>query len=256
MIKKHAVIFATNYENSDHALQGCINDGLYWQQLAIQKKYDTVTTYFNDQCTKEAMVQALNDGLAACQPDDLFLDCYSGHGTIGINGQMIVPNNFSWNDTKSWLTYSDLDQIFLPHELRGVKIAVVHDSCQSFADPLLNWRYFTNHPPKNRFIDPPQYIKDRTIGDPCERSVLTSPKGVVLLSGSQKNQFSADYYEQTDGKYHGAFSYYLSVAFTKDSSMSYFDTVLKARALLADNGFDQICGIAGDDLFKLRPFFE
>lgn len=253
-MKKYAVIFGLNYPGSGNDLNGCLNDAAFWQNYAQQKGFDSINVMLNNQCSKMAMVTAINDALNKSQPDDLVIIAYSGHGTIIPPGsQSLVPDDFSFDLPSSWLTYDELDRIYLPHEIRGVKIVAIHDSCHSKANPLLHWRAMNSHPTKNRFLEPPPHITERITTDALNKSVLTSPKGAVLLSGCMKQQTSADAY--IDNAYHGAFTYSLSTALS-NPSINYFDAVLRARAWLASNGYDQVPGADGDMLFKQRAFFE
>lgn len=256
MAKKYLVGFGINYPGTANALNGCINDLNWYSSLAKLKNFDLIEAYTNSQCTKAAMVQYLNDALHKTQTDDLFVYTYSGHGTIVPNCQSLVPGDFSFSNPNTWLTYNKLDEIFLPHEMRGVKIVAVHDSCHSSANPILGWRGVNPHPIKNRFIDPPKFIMERIVADPFDRNLLTSQKSILLLSGCQKSQTSADFYCTDDNTYHGAFSYYLEQAYKANPAMSYFDLVIQARALLAKNGFNQVPGADGDDSSKIRLFFE
>lgn len=258
MSKRFLLAFGLNYPGTDNELNGCVNDSNYWCDLAKAKGFDDVKVLHNEQCTRLAMFDALNEVLAKATADDLVVDAYSGHGTtVPPNLQTLVPHDFDWDNPGTWLTYDDLDHIFMPHEIRGVKIAAIHDSCMSAADPLLHFRGLSHNPGhviKNRFLDQPLHIKERIISDSFDRNVLTSPRGAVLLAGCGKAQTSADAF--IDGEYHGAFTYSLSVALSADPSIDYFGSVLKSRAYLATHNFDQTPSVAGDTLFKLRKFFE
>lgn len=256
-MKRHLVAFGLNYPGSMNSLNGCINDMKYWEGFATQKGVDEILTLSNHQCSKSAIVDALNSTLSKAQPGDEFFDAYSGHGTIVDPGiQSLVPDDFNWDNPNTWLTYDELDRIFMPHELRGVNIVAIHDSCHSSANPMVHFRAMNPHPPKNRYLEPPQYVKDRIVADPYDRNVITGPRGALLLAGCGKAQTSADFYCTDDNTYHGGFTYYTSVGLSRNSKMNYFDAVLNARALLAQNGFDQVPTCLGDDIFKLKAFFE
>ena len=272
MAKRWGLAMGLNYPNTSNALNGCVEDATdlnacmhggvgvanaqEWMKLL--GAFDGAAMMTNAQCTKASMVTAISNLLDKAQSGDLAVISYSGHGTLLPPGlQSWVPHDFDWNNHQTWLSYDELDHIFLTHERRGVTLVVLSDSCHSQADPTKHFREFgvpNAHPTKNRFLEPPQFIKDAIVADPFDRNVLTSDQDDLLLAGCAKDQTSADAY--IDEKYHGAFTYALLHALKANPNATYREVVLRARAYLASNGYDQVCSGNGASSILGTKFFR
>jgi hypothetical protein len=256
----NAVLFGDNYKASDMELNGCINDTDYWENLYSGQKASVLLTQRNSQMTKARMVETLVSGLTKTPDNGLLYVNFSGHGTIVPPGiQSWVPDDFDFDKPETWFTYDELDRTFMKHEKRGVLVVVISDSCHSAADPRKHFRSLAEpKKTRNRFLQPPAHILRRIVSEPFNRNVLSANQDDILLSGCRREQTSADAY--IDGDYHGAFTYSLSRSFQdflkgRGPAPSYRNAVLKSRAWLATNGYDQVPGAAGDPKLLDLPFF-
>lgn len=256
----NCLMYGNNYTGTDNELNGCINDILYWDRVYKFAKASKSRSLKNKDCRKSLMVEAMEEAVSKTPDQGTVYINYSAHGTIVPPGiQSWVPDDFDWGNPKTWFTYDEIDHILMKHEKRGVLAVVISDSCHSKADPRKHFRSLGNpHKVRNRFLAPPPDVARRIVSDPFHRNVLSVNQDDLLLSGCRRDQTSADAY--IDGAYRGAFTYALSTALApylagKAKAPSYRDAVLKARAWLAYNGYDQVCSVDGDPKVAALPFF-
>lgn len=255
MPKRHALMFGLNYAGQgDLELKGCVNDARFWSQTVQNLAFDSHKVLVNSQCSRNAMAKALTKTVQQAASGDLVVLCYSGHGTIVPPGvQSWVPIDFDWKNPKTWFTYDDLDRMLMASEQSGVLVVVITDSCFSKANPRKHFRKMAAHRPKNRFLNPPPWIQKRMVVPPFHRNILTVDQDDLLLAACQKDQTSAD--DEIDGVWHGAFTYALSQALEDNPKATYHQAILKARAWLAENDYDQVpSGNGSPDLLKLTFF--
>lgn len=254
-MEAHGVAFGINYTDTKMELNGCMRDANMWHARMVRRKFTSAEVNTEAACTKAAMVSRLQYALSKTPAGSLFVVSYSGHGTIVPPGvQAWVPYDFDWNKPETWFTYDELDRLLLKHELQGVRVVIISDSCHSAADPRRHLRNLNPHPTKFRFLPPPPEMAARNIGQPFERNVITADQDDILLAGCRKEQTSADAY--IDGHYWGAFSYAMDQALLKDENLSYHMAVLKARAYLASEGYDQVPQPCGDPAMLGQRFFH
>lgn len=252
-MEAHGVTIGINYEGSGMALNGCLHDAQMWAGRLQANKFHSVVSLEEAQCTKAALVEAIRTALAKCPANGLFVLTYSGHGTIVPPGnQAWVPYDFDWKKPDTWLTYDEIDRVLIQYEQAGVRVVIISDSCHSAADPRRHMRSMNSNPTRFRYLPPPPEMVTRIVGYPFGRNVVTADQDDILLAGCRKEQTSADAF--IDGKYWGAFSYACDQALIKDPTLSYQAAVLKARAYLAREGYDQVPQACGDPGMLDRPF--
>lgn len=256
MNKRYGVIYGLNYtQRPELKLNGCHNDAGFWstQMQPFEGGFLKQLSPNNTCATMESM---LVEQLSKAQEGDHVYVTFSGHGTYVPPGiQSWVPDDFDWNNPKTWFTYDKLDHLLLQHEKRGVIVVVISDSCHSRADPRLHFRSLgmNPHPTLNRFLPPPEWIDKKVVADPFNRNVITADQDDLLLSGCQKKQTSADAW--IAGQYWGAFTYALSLVLKAGRPVSYQRAVLQARAWLAQHGYSQVPSADGDPMSLQLPFF-
>jgi hypothetical protein len=235
-------------------LNGCLNDAKYWTKTTKAMGFDSTQTLLEKKCTRTNMTRAIAATVKQALPGDLVVICYSGHGTILPPGvQSWVPIDMDWTDPETWLTYDDLDRILLHSEQNKVLVVVISDSCQSKADPRRHFKKLREHQSTPRFLEPPQEIQKRIVSDPFHRNILTADQDDLLLAAALKNQSADD--DKIDGEFHGAFTYALSQVLEEDPKATYLKAVIKARAWLAENDYDQVPSANGaPERLNLRFF--
>lgn len=256
----YSVLFGNNYPGTANGLDGCITDLNYYKTVSDKFNANKIETVTNKDCTKATLLSTMRDMLKLAKRGERVLITYSGHGTKVPPGvQAWVPYDFDWDDSDTWLTYDELDRLFLKYEAEGVQVVVISDSCHSQADPRLHFRDLKKKAQaKNKFIAPPDYVSRKIISDPFNRNVLSADQDDILLAGCQKNQTSAD--ALINDAYHGAFSYALELGLKDFMSgkvkapPSYQKLVMQARAWLAQNDYDQVPSANGDPKLLQAPF--
>lgn len=259
----NSILFGDNYTGSDMELNGCVNDINYWESVYRHPKVKAtnITRLTGKSMKRSLMDESLREILDKTPDQGLLYLNYSGHGTIVPPGiQSWVPDDFDWDNPKTWFTYDNLDQIFMQHEKRGVLVVVTSDSCHSKADPRKKFRNLGNpHPIKNRFLPAPAHIERKIVSDPFNRNILSASQDDLLLSGCRREQTSADAW--INNSYKGAFTHAQSLSIdpylkglVKDAP-TYYGAILKSRAWLATNGYDQVCSVDGDPKITGMKYF-
>ncbi|MBF4765115.1 caspase family protein [Nocardioides islandensis] len=119
------------YPGWDSTLSGCINDANSMMQLASTAGFRT-RRMIDGEATSNAVLSAIGNLGRTCQPGDIALISYSGHG-----GQ--VPDTNGDEDDgqdETWVLYDrqvaddELNQVYSQFAA-GVRILVVSDSCHS-----------------------------------------------------------------------------------------------------------------------------
>lgn len=76
----HLLIMALDYKQTDNPLT-CSMDGRNMEVLAQACGVSDMVVMYNEQCTKEAVLQAISEVGSRVTEDDYFIIYYSGHGT-------------------------------------------------------------------------------------------------------------------------------------------------------------------------------
>lgn len=259
MAKKYQLVLGNNYPGKESELNGCINDLKFWEANYRKFGFAEFEALENKQNTAAAFRKVIPATLKKAKPGDFVNIAYSAHGTIVPPGvQSWVPYDFEWDKPDTWFTYDEFDRMLMAHEDRGVIVCIVSDSCHSKADPRKKMRAL--HKFQNRFLPPPANIQRKLVSEPFNRNVVTVSEDDILLSGCRKDQTSAD--AEIDDIYRGAFTYSLGVGlkdFLADKvkvAPTYNQLIMKSRAWLAANDYDQVPSGDGSPDILSMPFFS
>lgn len=122
----------SHYNNWNGRLKCCINDANAMLQIAQQEGYIHSTTLFNEEATRENVINTLSQYSRELNEDDILMLTYSGHGSS-------LPDlNEDEKDNKdeTWCLYNGMlvdDELFEMYSTfkKNVRILVISDSCHS-----------------------------------------------------------------------------------------------------------------------------
>jgi len=75
----HMLLVAINYNHTNRPLT-CTTDARNMEELGEQSCVRTLSALYDEQCTKEAVLQAVRSVGQKCRPDDFFVMYFAGHG--------------------------------------------------------------------------------------------------------------------------------------------------------------------------------
>ena len=281
---KKALLVGINYPNTDHELNGCVNDAMLMS--------DMITTHFgftdaknrrmltDASATTANILERLEWLVSDSKPGDVLFFHYSGHGSQIINqnyndpdfytdglDEVICPIDIDWRDKV--IKDDDLKEIFdkVPD---GVNLTVILDCCHSGGgldsinryQPLGLRRFVPiqrTTPTRLRYLPMPSDIANRGLGLGLRskpRKIQTRDTSTALLvSGCGESQTSADSF--INNIYAGAATFYIAKSL-KDNNfvLDYKTLVEKTANSLNDAGYFQHPELNGrQDLF-LNGFLQ
>ncbi|MBI5016617.1 MAG: caspase family protein [Deltaproteobacteria bacterium] len=200
-----------HYQGWSGKLNACEADAKDMAALAKSQKF-AVTTLLTKQATRDAVQHALAAQAEALAPGDLLMLSYSGHG-----GQLPDLNSDeSDGQDETWCLYDGElvdDELYaaLSDFASGVRILVFSDSCHSgTAVKEAYFRAGASAGVSYRAMPAAVGLRTFEANKRFYTEVLTDPKNraadeklkasVLLLSGCQDNQYSAD------GEHNGLFT--------------------------------------------------
>jgi hypothetical protein len=233
-ILKKALLIGINYRNTDYELYGCINDAYSMEQLLKTKYGYTSTTVITDDTaikpTSFNIVNLFTNFIKTAVPGQTLFIMYSGHGSYVLdrnkdeqtkNDQMIVGCNLVGvlDDT--------LKKIITMYLPKGVNLVFMADAC--FSASILDLRY--------------QYMDTFTNKQVNVNSKQTeTPGNLVLISGSQDNQTSAD--TVINDTPNGALTWAVMKTLNMNNRPTWSNFLKSVRTLLKGNGFSQIAQLS------------
>ncbi|MDP9071381.1 MAG: caspase family protein [Actinomycetota bacterium] len=219
MAKKALCVGVNDYPVAGMDLKGCVNDAKSWAGL-LTKHYDfarrDVTVLLDSDATYDRILAELKALLAGAAAGDVLVFTNSSHGTYladtgGEEADRYDEAMCPWDCKKQLLTDDELRELFAGLK-RGVRLAVISDSCHSGSVTRAALPGFTPDERRVRFLHPRKLRKPvieevRRAARPRRREVYAeSEMNELLLSGCRDDQYS---YDAKIGRgYHGAMSYF------------------------------------------------
>jgi len=270
---KKALLVGINYPDTDHSLRGCVNDVMAINEILVNKLGFSdprlVRMLTDKSATTANILERLEWLVKDAVPGDVLYFHYSGHGAQvcmtdydnlsepdGLD-EVIVPYDMNWRDLM--IKDKDLKRIFnsIPS---GVNLTVTLDCCHSgdglrdFAPPLE-----LQGPTRSRSITPPVDIANRAYGlelEPKEKALVDNKDQVgLLIAGCKSYQTSADAWIQSENKYYGALTYYMTqVLKNSNYQINNQDLVMGIVNQLAQNGYPQQPELDGQSLLFVNQF--
>lgn len=256
---KKALLIGINYKGTSSELRGCINDVKNMTKFLLKNGYNKEDiTFLTDKTakkpTKKNIINAIMK-LINTEAESLFLH-YSGHGSWvkDINGdeedgrdECLVPLDYHKNG------------MIIDDQLRGLlsfmnpksKMTIILDCCHSGSGFDLKYTLHNKVSYKN--------IKNRLCRNKTDKWYLKDCKQyndskaeVIMISGCQDKQTSADAYEEKI--FQGALTYcYLKYA---SKNLSWVNMIDKINKLLKLRGYTQISLLTCGKPFDINKTME
>jgi Caspase domain len=229
-----------------HNLEGCKNDALSIISLLTSRfnfPIQNVDSLYDEKATRYAILTGMDLLLSKCQPGDIAVIYYAGHGTRVKNSrsfeadhldECIIPSD-TWKDTVTVIRDKELSRIFNRFIDKNVKLTVIFDCCHSGSlsrglDNLnrLNIRYAPE--PAYDVRDPyrPPVFPENRLGN-----------NFLILSAAQSDQ-PAQELKDDQHLSHGAFTLALTESFFQLSVDASASTIFStSRAILKGMGLSQ-----------------
>jgi hypothetical protein len=118
------------YAGWEGRLRGCLNDAASMYQILQKQGFSAIDLLLDEHARSDKILASIDRASQLCQPGDLFVFTYSGHG-----GQLPDP----WGERPVVSTLCAFDRQVISHELfllwsqfkPGCRILMVSDSCHS-----------------------------------------------------------------------------------------------------------------------------
>ncbi|MBA7681391.1 hypothetical protein ES703_89729 [subsurface metagenome] len=208
-------------------LRGCVNDVLDMHfslrsLFGFQTRDIRVLT--DSRATKANIIHRLKWLVKGAQSGDFLVFDFSGHGSQirDRDGDELVDH---------------LDELICPYDMDWDGTFITDDELNGI---------LKNVPEDGSYLPPPADIFLRFSGEEDEVKSRGFTKDFkkrgtkhhILWAGCMENQTSADAY--IDGRYHGAFTYYLNRHLRRNPQVSRRELLRKVRASLRHGGYSQI----------------
>ncbi len=277
MTKKALLVGVNDYKEAND-LRGCVNDILdmhFSLRSLFNFKTEEIRILTDSRATKANIMYRLNWLVKGAAKGDFLVFHFSGHGSQIRDrdsndeledhlDELICPYDMNWDDG-TYITDDELNEVFkdVPE---GALLEVFVDACHS-GDVLREMglepppELAPENPTLNRYLPPPADLFLRFGGEEDNlksRSFVKNfsargRKHHILWAGCKSNQTSADAY--INGRYHGAFTYYLNMHLRREPRISRKKLLEKVRASLIHAGFSQTPQLEIDATKRERMVF-
>ena len=252
-IVKKGVLIGINYTGTNNQLSGCINDSINIKNLLIKNNYlaESEITMMNDNSSgglypsKANMLAQMNSLIAFANAnkdaDVKLILTYSGHGSNmrDVNGdeedrldELLCPIDF---DRSGFISDDYLKVNFIDKLPQNANLVLLMDACHSATIFDLRYNYTIS-------------LKDSYKAYTRSKDTLGQ---AILISGCRDNQTSADAY--IDNSSQGAMTAAFLASF--DDKISYRDLVLKMRAWLLKEEYDQVPQLSSGKYLDIKQVF-
>lgn len=261
MARKALLVGINDYKEAND-LRGCVNDVLD-MHFSLRSLFNFQTrgirVLTDSRATKANIMDRLGWLVDGAESGDFLVFHFSGHGSQIRDrdgdeledhlDEIICPYDMNW-DERTFITDDELNDVFkdVPE---GALLEVFIDSCHAgtvlkemglLPPPELA----PEHPTLDRYLAPPADLFLRFSGEEDDLELRGFWKGFkkrgrkhhILWAGCTARQTAADAY--IDGRYHGAFTYYLNVHLRREPRIARKELLRKVRASLRHGEFGQI----------------
>jgi hypothetical protein len=238
-----ALLVASNYDKSQFALRGCLNDMQMLEDKLTSLGVDGIVKLLGTDMTTSNWLDAMRGHAAKLSVNTIGFHGHSHHGSRHGASEVWCPDDFDGTEAKmiqdkqtrdilktvkgrwvDWadcchaadsiraITFKDEKLKFIPEDRSPILVSAIGQMISSIADTVVDPEYATN----------------------C-----------LQLAACRSDQTSAD--AKIDGKYCGAFTFYGLRAW--DAKATYGSIIDKSKALLSRNGYAQspeYCGSANN----------
>lgn len=131
--RMHMLIVALDYKRSSNPLT-CTIDAKYVEEFARKCGVNQVLPLYDEECSKDAVLKAIQKVGSNCGPEDIFIFYYAGHGLSG--KEVTAEEAFALLDQRtgkvapeSLLQGSDFCRAILNSCLKETRILIMNDLC-------------------------------------------------------------------------------------------------------------------------------
>jgi hypothetical protein len=257
-MSKRAVCFGINdYPGTNADLSGCVNDVKDWSGVLGANGFG-VKTFYNEECRKAVMVEAIGNLITDSLPGDTLVIQYSGHGSFvpdldgdepdGVD-ECLCPHDY----TNGMLLDDELNKLF-KMKPEGANLLFLSDSCHSgtvsrFVPSLQGP---TN---KIRFLPPSTFLSKEALASigtvrrnfmqTMTSKLLQTKAPALLIAGCQDTEYSLDCFFR--GRPNGAFTFHALQALRKMvvGENTYGDWFRELRTFLPTSAYPQAPNMVG-----------
>lgn len=283
-MKRKSVLVGINYNNTQYALRGCVNDVVTMNEMLVHNlgfsDPKLIRMLTDESATTNNILERLEWLIDGAEPGDVLFFGYSGHGsqTVIANydssepdglSECIVPIDMNWRD--KMITDKTFKHLFSKVP-KGVNLTVLLDCCHSGSgirdfQPPLELHDDLFGPTRNRLLRMPIDIANRAYGldmQPVQSKILQDSNIIpvedqtgLLIAGCKSNETSADAWIQRENRYQGALTYGLqSILKCNDYKISYRKLIDDLNTSLHQNGFTQHPELDGQSEYFDRMFLQ
>jgi metacaspase-1 len=254
MADKRALCVGINYPGTSSQLSGCVNDAVDWAELLRANGYSQVQVLLDAAATKDAILRALRENVAALGWGDRLVVTYSGHGTwvpdrdgdeVDRRDEALCPTDFQ----QGRLITDDELQPILGGNRAGSGVLFLSDSCHSGTVSRLAMTGVTPAG-QPRFVSPAEFMdsmtEERAADLEARVDTGTPRKSASLVSGCLDQEYSYDAYIR--GRYNGAFSRAAIDTYRAGISLNNWHKAI--RGVLPNNSYPQTPALTPASLYR------
>lgn len=255
---KAALCIGLNYDNTPDKLYGCVNDAMAVKELLELKGYSVaLITDRRWPVTKKEVLSAILDLILHPTANRLHIH-YSGHGTQVRDGKIGGVEKDEDDGYDECLCLSN-NELVVDDELRalltclmpGKTLTCVLDCCHSGSGMDLKYELFERFATRGK-KGSLAMLSNRRKG----RGPASTHGKVIMLSGCQDNQTSADLWVSEVRESRGALSHAWLSAIDNPEVKSYGDLVHFCRKKMKELGSPQVPNLSsGNSKFSIDDTF-
>lgn len=246
-MKKAICVGINNYPGTANDLSGCVNDVNDWAKLLNSFGFQT-TKIFNEQATKNNILNALENLVKEAKLGDVVVFTYSGHGTQVLDTSGDEEDGY---DEALYVYDGTLidDEIsaILKTANKDAEIIVISDSCFSgTVTKALSLESAKRRFIKTDTIPPKAVLKNRFLAKATDENMLE-----ILISGCSDKEYSYDAF--INGKWNGAMTAFATSIIKPEQTYNEF--YAKLREKLPSDEYPQTPQLEGSEANKSKLIF-
>ncbi|GAB5472418.1 MAG: hypothetical protein Mars2KO_05170 [Maribacter sp.] len=203
-------------------LLGCVNDSEAISTITKREEFDSIKFLHNEEATRDAILEAMNNLASDSSPGDLVVMSYAGHGSYIVDRNGDEPKDQVLVTYDGFLVDDEINEVILKFKL-GVRVVWISDACHSESnlrailqeEPVSGGR-FRELPPA---IAQKHYKKNKSKYDSARASLSRnqlsiSKASVFALYACQKTELA----QEVSGR--GLFSSKVESLYFNDNTLS------------------------------------
>ncbi|MDF1550031.1 MAG: caspase family protein [Bacteroidales bacterium] len=246
-MKRAICVGINNYPGTVNDLSGCVNDVNDWAKLLNSFGFQT-TKIFNEQATKNNILNALENLVKEAKLGDVVVFTYSGHGTqvLDTSGDEEDGYDEALYVYDGTLIDDEINAILKTAD-KNAEIIVIADSCFSgTVTKALALKAAKRRFVKTDTIPPTAVLKNRFLAKATEENMLE-----ILISGCSDKEYSYDAF--INGRWNGAMTAFATSIIKPEQTYNEFYS--KLREKLPSEEYPQTPQLEGSEANKNKLVF-